>query len=162
MIIDALSLIREKPFKMFFIGSGYAEKELHEQVKNLKLTDKIKFVGNLTDREQLKRYYAAADLFLFPSLYDNAPLVVREAASMQTPSLLLSGATSAEIVKDMQNGFLSGRSVPEFAQKLTDLIQSPEKVRQTGIAASNTIARSWENVAEEVQDRYKSLLKRYA
>lgn len=71
LIIDALSLIREKPFKMFFIGSGYAEKELHEQVKNLKLTDKIKFVGNLTDREQLKRYYAAADLFLFPSLYDN-------------------------------------------------------------------------------------------
>lgn len=162
LIIDALSLIREKPFKMFFIGSGYAEKELHEQVKNLKLTNKIKFVGNLTDREQLKRYYAAADLFLFPSLYDNAPLVVREAASMQTPSLLISGATSAEIVKDMQNGFLSGRSVSEFAQKLTDLIQSPEKVRQTGITASNTIARSWENVTEEVQDRYKSLLKRYA
>ena len=81
---------------------------------------------------------------------------------MQTPSLLLSGATSAEIVKDMQNGFLSGQSVSEFAQKLTYLIQSPEKVRQTGIAASNTIARSCENVAEEVQDRYKSLLKRYA
>ncbi len=127
LIIDALSLIREKPFKMFFIGSGYAEKELHEQVKNLKLTDKIKFVGNLTDREQLKRYYAARRSFFIPSLYDNAPLVVREAASMQTPSLLISGATSAEIVKDMQNGFLSGRSVSEFAQKTNRAHTIPRK-----------------------------------
>ncbi|WP_455497808.1 glycosyltransferase [Coprobacter sp.] len=162
LIIDALSLIKEKPFRMFFIGSGYAEDELHQQVKRLGLENKIKFIGTLTDREQLKRYYAAADLFLFPSLYDNAPLVVREAASMQTPSLLISGATSAEIVEDARNGFLCGRSVAEFAEKLTELIQSPEKIRQAGTNASGTIARSWENVAEEVRDRYKSLLKRYA
>lgn len=162
LIIDALSLIKEKPFRMFFIGSGYAEDELRQQVKRLGLENKIKFIGTLTDREQLKRYYAAADLFLFPSLYDNAPLVVREAASMQTPSLLISGATSAEIVEDARNGFLCGRSVAEFAEKLTELIQSPEKIRQAGTNASGTIARSWENVAEEVRDRYKSLLKRYA
>lgn len=162
LIIDSLSLIKEKPFRMFFIGSGYAEDELHQQVKRLGLENKIKFIGTLTDREQLKRYYAAADLFLFPSLYDNAPLVVREAASMQTPSLLISGATSAEIVEDARNGFLCGRSVAEFAEKLTELIQSPEKIRQAGTNASGTIARSWENVAEEVRDRYKSLLKRYA
>ncbi len=162
MIIDALSLIKERPFKMFFIGSGYAENELHEQVKRLGLTEKIKFIGNLNDRELLKRYYAAADLFLFPSLYDNAPLVVREAASMQTPSLLISGASSAQIIEDTQNGFLSGQSVAAFAQKLAELMQSPEKIRQAGTKASHTIARSWESVTEEVQDRYKSLLKRHA
>ena len=43
LIIDALSLIREKPFKMFFIGSGYAEKELHEQVKSDTMPPPISF-----------------------------------------------------------------------------------------------------------------------
>lgn len=41
------------------------------------------------EREILKRYYVAADLFLFPSLYDNAPLVIREAAALGTPSVLI-------------------------------------------------------------------------
>ena len=81
---------------------------------------------------------------------------------MQTPSLLISGATSAEIVEDARNGFLCGRSVAEFAEKLTELIQSPEKIRQAGTNASGTLARTWENVADEVRDRYQSLLKRYA
>ena len=43
LIIDSLSLIKEKPFRMFFIGSGYAEDELHQQVKRLGLENKIKF-----------------------------------------------------------------------------------------------------------------------
>lgn len=162
LIIDALFLIKDKPFKMFFIGSGYAEEELHEQVKRFNLNGKIKFLGSIKDRDLLKRYYAAADLFLFPSLYDNAPLVVREAASMQTPSLLIAGSSAAEIVNDMQNGFLSGNSALEFSQKLSELMVSPEKIHQAGVMASHTISRSWESVAEEVQDRYKSLLRRYA
>ena len=121
-LIQSLNLIKEYPFRMFFIGSGYAQKELQSKVVNLGLSHKITFLGTITDREQLSHYYAATDLFLFPSLYDNAPLVVREAAALHTPSLLIQDATSAEIINDSINGFLAKNSPEEFAYKIINII----------------------------------------
>jgi glycosyltransferase involved in cell wall biosynthesis len=83
-ILDSLALIRDLPFQMFFVGSGYAYQEMVDRVAERNLSHKIHFLGNVADRNVLKSYYTAADLFLFPSLYDNAPLVVREAAGLHT------------------------------------------------------------------------------
>lgn len=160
-LIQSLNLIKEYPFQMFFIGSGYAQKELQSKVVDLGLSHKITFLGTITDREQLSHYYAAADLFLFPSLYDNAPLVVREAAALNTPSLLIQDATSAEIINDSVNGFLAKNSPKEFAYKITDIIQNPQIMYQVGQQASHTIARSWEDVVDEVVDRYQNIIHRY-
>ena len=160
-LIQSLNLIREYPFRMFFIGSGYAQKEIQSKVVDLGLSHKITFLGTITDREQLSHYYAAADLFLFPSLYDNAPLVVREAAALHTPSLLIQDATSAEIINDSINGFLAKNSPKEFAYKIIDIIQKPQIMYQVGQQASHTIARSWEDVVEEVADRYQNIIHRY-
>jgi glycosyltransferase involved in cell wall biosynthesis len=162
LIIDALSLLKEETFRMFFIGTGYAARELQELTNRYGLSDKVTFLGVILDREQLKRYYAAADLFLFPSLYDNAPLVVREAAAMHTPSLLLHDSTASEIVTDNYNGFLSAHSRDAFAGRIRDLLKSPEILTQAGLHASQTIARSWESVADEVIDRYSQLIARHA
>lgn len=159
-LLEALSLIRELPFRMFFIGSGYAGGELRKRAVELKLTSKVRFVGSITERERLKRYYAAADLFLFPSLYDNAPLVVREAAAMHTPSVLIKGSTSSEIVRHLENGFLSENNTGAYSRLLCELLRQPELMARVGDEASRTIARSWENVAEEVYDRYQCLMKR--
>lgn len=87
--IEALARIKDLPFRMFFVGTGYAEGEMKELVERLGIADKVTFVGRVTDRELLKKYYAAADLFLFPSLYDTDGLVVREAAALSTPSVML-------------------------------------------------------------------------
>ena len=58
-------------------------------VGKLGLADNTCFTGVIRERDRLMAYYARADLFLFPSLYDNAPLTVREAASFQVPAVLL-------------------------------------------------------------------------
>ena len=113
----------------------------------------------LTEREKVTRYYAAADLFLFPSLYDNAPLVVREAAALHTPSVMAEGATASTILKDGENGFLVENDPDKMAQLLRELIHDPERVHRVGVQASKTIVRSWEDCVEEVLDRYNALLK---
>ncbi|MDR1436804.1 MAG: glycosyltransferase, partial [Candidatus Symbiothrix sp.] len=110
LIIEALAAMKDKPFQMFFIGTGYAEKYLKTLTANYGLSSKVTFLGIISDREILKQYYAAADLFLFPSLYDNAPLVVREASALHTPSILVKNSTAAEIVTDNYNGFLIDNS----------------------------------------------------
>nr|WP_320057999.1 glycosyltransferase family 4 protein [uncultured Bacteroides sp.] len=159
-LLNALSLLKELPFKMYFIGSGYASQELKRMVETLSLSSKVSFVGSISERDELKRYYAAADLFLFPSLYDNAPLVVREAAALSTPSVLIKGSTSAEIVTDSYNGFLSENTVEDFAARLRNLMETPQLIKQVGIQATNSIVRSWEDVTGEVYDRYTNLMNR--
>ena len=156
-LMTALSEIRNESFRMIFIGTGYAAKELKKMRDNLGLTNKVTFVGQICDRNQIKDYYSSADLFLFPSLYDNAPLVVREAAAMQTPSLLLEDSTSAEIIKDGVNGYLSPQQPTAYADKLRSLIQKKNNLKSVGIAASNSIARPWSDVVDEVIDRYTIL-----
>ncbi len=160
LIVESLAQIKELPFKMFFIGVGYAASDLKQLVEDLGLSDKVEFVGMITDREKLKEYYAAADLFLFPSIYDNAPLVIREAGAMHTPSILVEGSSSAENIIDNFNGFLIKNSIESFVAKLRELMVSPERIHKAGLNASQSIARSWESVVEEVLDRYKKLMLR--
>ena len=160
MIVESLALVKDLPFKMYFIGIGYAAADLKQLVDELGLSDKVEFVGMISDREKLKQYYAAADLFLFPSIYDNAPLVIREAGAMHTPSILVKGSSSAENIVDNFNGFLIENTAESFAARLRELIDSPDRVHLAGANAAKSIARSWESVTDEVLDRYKKLMAR--
>lgn len=159
-LLDALALLPDVPFRMYFVGSGYANDELKQKVAGLGLSSKVTFVGSIVEREVLKRYYVATDLFLFPSLYDNAPLVVREAAALGTPSILIKDSTASEIISDSVNGFLSFNSTDAYSGRIREILQAPAVIRQVGEEASRTIARSWEDVTEEVYDRYSRLIKR--
>jgi glycosyltransferase involved in cell wall biosynthesis len=161
LIIEVLALMKEEPFKMYFIGTGYAAKALQQLTVQYGLNSKVEFLGMITDRKRLQRYYMAADLFLFPSLYDNAPLVVREAGAMHTPSVLVRNSTAAEIVTDNYNGFLAENSHQVMAQRIRELIKTPALIKQAGQNASKTIARSWEDITEEVLSRYMFLIRKY-
>lgn len=159
-IIEGLERIKDLPFRMFFVGTGYAAEEMKQLVHDKGLDDKVTFTGMLTEREQITRYYAAADLFLFPSLYDNAPLVVREAAALHTPAVMVEGSTAATILRDGENGFLVKDSLDDFETRLRSLYSDRPMVRRVGVAASHSIVRSWEDVVGEVLDRYNHIIAR--
>ena len=159
LTINALSRLEDVPFRMFFVGTGYAAEEMKALVSEKGLDSKVTFVGSITDRAKIVDYYAASDLFVFPSLYDNAPLVVREAAALHTPSIMAAGSTAATILKDGENGFLVENDPDKLAQLLRELIHDPERVHRVGVQASKTIVRSWEDCVEEVIDRYNTLLR---
>lgn len=160
LVIDALEKIKDLPFRMFFVGTGYAAGEMKDLVAHKGLSDKVTFTGMLTEREEITRYYAAADLFLFPSLYDNAPLVVREAAALHTPAVMVEGSTAAEILRDGENGYLVPNELDAFAARLRQLYRDRAEVRRVGLTASRTIVRSWEDVVGEVLDRYDAIIAR--
>jgi glycosyltransferase involved in cell wall biosynthesis len=159
MIIEALAKIKDTPFKMYFIGTGYAADDMKQLVTDFEITDKVKFVGIVLDRELLKRYYAAADLFLFPSIYDNAPLVVREASALQTPAVLVKGSTASEVITDNFNGFLIENTASSLAEKIRELTANPLLICEAGTNASKTIGRTWEHVTELMLERYNNLMQ---
>ena len=161
IIVRTLESLKEKKnIKINFIGVGYASSELEKIIKEKGLDSNVKLNGLITDRQILSDYYAASDLFFFPSMYDNAPLVVREAAAMGTPSLLLKGSTASEVISDLDNGYLVDPNIEEIAGMINTLENERDNVLRVGIRAKNTLVRSWEDVVGEVLDRYDSLIKR--
>lgn len=160
-LLDSLALMRDKPFQLFMVGTGYAVREIRQRIGQLGLSHRVTLLGNIHDRERLKRIYAAADLFLFPSFYDTCGLVVREAAAMHTPSILLNGSTAATAITDDVNGFLSPNDIHEYAALIQTLMTQPKRIEKVGIKASKTISRSWENVMEEVILRYRDIQASY-
>lgn len=159
LVIEGLARIPDVKFRMYFVGTGYAEQEMKQLVSEKGLDGKVTFVGSITEREKIVKYYAASDLFLFPSLYDNAPLVVREAAALHSPAVMAKGATASTIIDDGENGFLVENDPDKMAELLRKLIADPERVHRVGVQASKSIVRSWEDCVDEVIDRYNFLLK---
>ncbi len=160
-LMKSLALLSGVNYKMMFVGTGYAAGDLRRMAAELGLADRVVFKGCITDRGQLRSVYAAADLFLFPSLYDNAPLVVREAAAMHTPSVLIKGSTASSVITDGENGFLSENTVQGFASAIRRICNDVALLERVGVGASATLARSWEDIMGEVVERYDSLIKRY-
>lgn len=161
IVLDALRQLKETtPFHMNFIGTGYAVDEIRDRIRDYGLSDYVTLRGVIEGREALSRYYAGSDLFLFPSKYDNAPLVIREAAAMGTPSIVLRGSTASEVIRDGKNGFLTDPSPRRLAALVEYLAGHPDALRKAAIGARATLVRSWQDVVEEVADRYATLIRR--
>ena len=159
VIAEALCRLKGKvKFRMDFIGTGYAAEELKKMIRKSGLGESVHIHGSLNDRTILMRHYAAADLFLFPSFYDNAPLVVREAAAFATPAVLLHGSTASEVIDNTRNGFLVDRTPEAYANLIEHLSSSRQKITEAGEGARKSLVRSWDNVMEEVYEHYDRII----
>ena len=52
---------------LILIGQGPLLNDMKQKVRDLKIEDKVKFIGQVTDVE---KYYNIMDIFLFPSIYE--------------------------------------------------------------------------------------------
>lgn len=161
LIIEALRIldVNKKKFKMVFVGEGYAAKDMKKLCSQYGLKDKVAFLGVITDREELKKIYAASNLFVFPSIYDNSPLVMQEAAAFSIPSIVVQGSSSAENIIDGENGFTIENDPVSLSSKISDLMKNRHAILQAGIGARTTIHNSWEGIVNTVHSKYHEILK---
>lgn len=99
--------------------------------KALKIYDKCVFTGEIKDQKTREALYQIAKLFVFPSVCDNAPITILEAASQKTPTLCIEKTFPAEIIVDGKNGFLAPLDENIFADKIISAINS-EELSQVG------------------------------
>ncbi|MBK8484912.1 MAG: glycosyltransferase [Saprospiraceae bacterium] len=161
LILEALKTLHNNKvkFKMIFVGEGYAAKEMKKLAKEFNLKDKVKFLGVITDRTELKKVYAASDLFVFPSIYDNSPLVMQEAAAFKIPSIVVAGSSSAENIIDGENGFTIENDRDSLVQKIAALIKDKQTIKKAGEGAINSIYHPWESIVKDVKERYVEIIK---
>ena len=163
MLIQSLSLLKEwgVEFTMIFAGQGYALEEMKQLTICYGLEKRVRFLGLVLDRSFLEALYHRADLFLFPSVYDNAPLVVKEAAAAGCPSLLIEGSNACEGVTDGYNGFLCKNNPLDCARRIRQAISDRALLETVGRAARETLYRSWEDIVDEVYGRYLEIIHTY-
>ena len=149
-----------KPFTLVLAGQGPDVKSIRAKVDELGLTDRVRYTGHITGEDDLYGLYENADLFVFPSLYDTSGMVVREAAAMETPSVVVRGCATAEPIIDRQNGFLCEDTTQSLCDVLNEALGDHAKTKQIGQSARKTIYLSWDDIAASTVERYQALIDR--
>ena len=144
---------------MVFAGEGYAADAMKEMVRAVGLADKTRFMGKIVNRERIKGLYARADLFFFPSIYDNAPLVMREAAAFGVPTVVAAGSSAAEIITDGRNGFTVPDDSSAAAAILRRLMDNRDLIVRAGVEAANSVYRGWEEIVDWAVGEYRALIR---
>lgn len=158
-ILEAAALYKKQdrgPFRLVFAGQGPDAEAMRDLAEELGIREETVFTGHITDRKTLMSLYARADLLVFPSLYDNAPMVVREAAAAGTPSLLIAGSCAAEGVTDGENGFLCENSPQDICDTMARALP---RAKQVGEKARETIPVPWNEIMRKVTARYRALIE---
>jgi len=162
-IFATLKKLDERGFDyhMVFIGEGGHERMVRKYADSLNLKGKVTFGGVIKDRLLLAGIYAASRLHFFPSVYDNAPLVIREAAAVGLPSLLVRGSHSAEIIVDNVSGFTEREDEGKMADKIIDIMTHPDHLSTVGETARATIPMRWDAIVQEAVERYHMIVANY-
>lgn len=158
-ILEACAVLRRegRTFTLVLAGQGPDKDAIRAQAEALGLMDNTVFTGHVTDERLLYGLYEAADVFVFPSLYDTSGMVVREAAAMETPSVVVRGSGAAEAVIDGENGFLCNDLTSSVAEALRTVLDHPDATARMGKNARSTIFFPWDRIVDNAVARYEKL-----
>src|SRR5204863_3731402 len=93
-------IVREVPQHLVLVGKeGWAFEALRRRVSESGVTSRIHFTGYVADAD-LPPLYAAADLFVYPSLYEGFGLPPLEAMACGTPVVCAAAGPLPEVVGD--------------------------------------------------------------
>ncbi len=161
IMIFALKKLKDSglQFHMTMVGEGCNQQSVKKLVQRLEMDKDFIFTGRINDRGKLKTIYMQTDLNLFPSEYDTFSLVVREAAALGCPSLVITRSCAAEGIEDGYNGYLSENDVSAFASCIQKAAADAQLLKTAGRNARDTLYRPWESVIDEVAIRYSDIIE---
>jgi len=158
-VIGALSLVTRPDVKLLIVGSG--DEKLYSQLAELRrVRERIIFVPHSSN---LWEYYAASDVFVFPTIYEPFGLVIVEAMASGLPVITSRVAGVADLIIDGVNGLLlrEPSDISDLAAKI-DLLLSTAGLRKTmGERATETAEKiSWDRAAQKTLKIYDIVLNR--
>jgi UDP-glucose:(heptosyl)LPS alpha-1,3-glucosyltransferase len=122
------------------------------------VTDRVVFRRS---SKHVERYFAAADVFVFPTLYEPYGMVISEAMASGLPVITSQAAGAAELIEHGQSGWLTADpwDPDQIAEGLRALATDPGLRQQMGAAARSKIeGYTWDRVAEETLAVYRETI----
>ena len=157
-VLGACAILKKQgfPFRLITAGDGPDAAAIRQEAADLGIAEDCTFLGFMSDRDELMAVYSLCDLLVFPSVYDNAPMVLREAAVMKPPGLLVRGSCSAEGVRDGDNGFISDNESAESIAKT--ILRALPLTGPVGERAAQTIPVAWTDIMNKAVAEYRRLI----
>lgn len=143
---------------LLLVGDGPLRGELESQVVNLRLVDRVKFLGIRTDVPDLMR---AADLFALTSLSEAASLTLLEAMASGLPTVATAVGGNPEIVRHEREGLLfPRRDAAACAFALLRLLKDDVLAQRLGEAGRARVHDCYQ--LSRTVERYYQLYRRLA
>jgi glycosyltransferase involved in cell wall biosynthesis len=119
---NSLELIKKNNNIFLLIaGNGY------EEIKNL-LPFKNKYIGHISDFNELALAYSASDFYISPSVEDAGPTMVLQSILCNTPIISFDIGFAKDLIEDRKNGFKAER---KNAESLAKSLKSAFDISQT-------------------------------
>ena len=138
-------------------GKGWLYDSVFQRLEQLGLRDRVHFIGYL-DEDELPLWYAAAALFVFPSIYEGFGMPPLEAMACGTPVVTSNSSSLPEVVGDA--GLMASPHDPAaFADAMVRLLSDPDlaqELRMRGLERARHFA--WQTSAERTLAAYHAAL----
>jgi glycosyltransferase involved in cell wall biosynthesis len=164
-LIRALGYVRDLPVDLDIVGDGFDRVACETLTAELRLTERVHFHGRLP-RDQVNRFYQAADIFVFPSYREPGGNVAFEAMSYGLP-LIVSDIGGPGNVVDDTCGIRVHPVTPvqyaeEIAAAIAKLVARPKLRRTLGEGARRRVAdiALWDNKVRDLEQIYAEVLQR--
>jgi len=146
-----------RPPLLLIGGKGWLYQEVLAAVERLHLSDQVRFVGYVPAGE-LPWWYNAAELFVYPSLYEGFGLPPLEAMACGTPVIASNASSLPEVIG--RAGILVNPTDGEGLTKAMEQVLASQELREEMRAAGLAQARrfSWQQAARCTADSYRRAL----
>lgn len=134
LVFQALATLADPTVRLLVVGRDDVA-YYRAQAVRLGIEAGVSFTG-FTDA--IERYYAAADIFVYPSRYEAFSLVTLEAAAAGLPLLLTRVNGVDELLRPGENGLLIEPDADDIARKLRLLLSNPVRLEQMAAAARSS------------------------
>ena len=119
---------REPKAVLCLIGDGELKDAMLRKVKELKLEDRVDYLGR---REDIQQFYNAMDCFILPSLYEGLPVVGLEAECCGLPVFFSSEITREASACELGHYISLNESVDTWADEILRTCIDNMKVRRS-------------------------------
>ncbi|MGY6277701.1 glycosyltransferase family 4 protein [Methylomonas sp. MgM2] len=136
---------------------GYDKQERHYRKlsKKLNVEGRVLFFGSQTD---VKPFYALADAFVLPTLYDPFPNAVLEAMACGLPVITSTKSGAADILTQDRGGFVCDSWDIERIADYMQQLGAPHLANAMGLAARTSAERhDWRIIGDSLTHLYQSL-----
>lgn len=137
--------------ELVVVGDGPELDNLRQQADQLRLTEKIRFIGAVYDPKELGAYMNESSVYVLAGM---GGLSINDAMTYGLPVLCsVCDSTERDLVIDDRNGsFFKEGDADSLAEKIKEMFQSPERCRAMG-EESERLIREKINI-ETVSERY--------
>jgi glycosyltransferase involved in cell wall biosynthesis len=159
-LVQAFALLRQRGIehRLVLVGAaGWGYENLLRLPRELGLDDAVRFLGFVSQAD-LPLLYNAADLFVYPSLYEGFGLPALEAMACGTPVVVSHVSSLPEVVGDA-GVLVDPHSVEGIAEAIYRCLRSDglrEELREAGLKQAARF--SWHEAARQTLQVYREVL----